>query len=262
MRAVPLRLALLAAALVLCAPAPAAAEWGQDQGVRGSLEARLNPSSLPREQPAPIAVHVGGTFRPAHGGLDQLPQLRRIKVAINREGRLFDEGLPVCRAKQIQPASEDAARRICGDAIVGSGHVGVQIRIPDQRPYVLRSHLLAFNGPRRNGHRLIIAQAYLAAPPASFVITFEVHRQPGVFGTVLTTKLPPAAHKWAWLTHFDLSLHRTFDYRGERRSYVSAACPVPDGGRSTFFPFARAAYSFAGGAQVKIEASRSCRVAE
>lgn len=262
MRAVPLRAALLAAALALGVAAPAAAEWGQDQGVRGSLDARLNPSRLPRERPAPIAVRVAGTFRPAHGSLDQLPQLRRIKVGINREGRLFDRGLPVCRAAQIQPASEDAARKICGGAIVGSGHVDLQVRIPDQTPYSIRSHLLAFNGPRRDGHRLILAQAYFAAPPSSFVISFEVRHRAGVFGTVLSTKLPRAARRWAWLTHFDLMLHRSFDYRGERRSYVSAACPVPDGGSSAFFPFARALYSFAGGADVEVEASRSCSVAE
>lgn len=258
----PLRLAVLVAALALGAAALARAESNVQDGVRGSFQARLQPSSLPRDRAAPIAVRVAGEFRAAAGGLDKLKQLRRIDVALNREGRIFDRGLPVCRIKQIQPHSADAARRICGDALVGRGHVHVQVRIPDQTPYVLRAPLLAFNGPKRHGHRLILAQAYLISPPASFVIVFEIRHKPGVFGTVLATKLPKVARKWAWLTHFDLSLHRTFTYRGRRRSYVSAACAAPAGFRSAVFPFARAAYTFAGGAHVAVPVSRVCRVSE
>ncbi len=257
-----LRLAVLAAALLLGAAAAARAERNVHDGVEGSFDARLNPASLPREEPAPIAVAVAGDFRPADGGLDQLKQLRRIDVAINREGRIDDRGLPVCRYRWIQPSSPRHARRVCGGALVGKGHVHVQVRLPDQTPYVLRAPLLAFNGPRRDGHRLILAQAYLDEPPASFVITFEVRHKPGLFGTVLSTTLPRAARKWAWLTHFDLSLHRTYSYRGERRSYVSAACAAPAGLRSAVFPFARATYSFAGDAHVSVEASRVCHVAE
>lgn len=257
-----LRLAVLVAALALGAAAAARGESNVHDGVLGSFEARLSPSSLPRERPAPIAVRVAGDFRAADGGLAGLKQLRRIDVALNREGRIFDQGLPVCRVRRIQPSSPVAARRVCGDALVGTGHVHVQVRLPDQTPYVLRAPLLAFNGPRRHGHRLILAQAYLTDPPASFVITFEVRRKQGLFGTVLTTRLPPVARKWAWITHFDLSLHRTFTYRGRRRSYVAAACAAPAGFRSAVFPFARAAYTFAGDAHVAVDVSRVCRVAE
>ena len=258
----PLRLAVLAAALLLGAAGLARAERNVADGVEGSFDARLNPSSLPRERLAPIAVSVAGDFRAADGGLDQLKQLRRIDVAINREGRIVDRGLPVCRYKQIQPSSPQHARRVCGGALVGRGHVHVQVRLPDQTPYVLRAPLLVFNGPRRDGRRLILAQAYLNEPPAAFIITFEVRHKDGVFGTVLSTTLPRVARRWAWITHFDLSLHRTYYYRGERRSYVAAACAAPAGLRSAVFPFARAAYSFAGGAHVAVEASRVCHVAE
>lgn len=89
--------------------------------------ARLLPLALPRSAPAPVSVRVAGDFWTASGGLDALPQLRRISVAINRQGRLFDRGLPSCRVRRIQPATEGEARRRCRGAIVGGGHVRLQI---------------------------------------------------------------------------------------------------------------------------------------
>jgi hypothetical protein len=255
-------LVVLVATLALWMAAPASGGVGRDGDVLGSLDAKLNPSALPREQLAPVAVHVDGDLTEAGGDQNQLPQLRRIDVAINRGGQIFDRGIPVCRAKQIQPATRAAARRICGDSIVGRGRVDVQIRIAGQLPYLIKAPMLAFNGPRRHGHRLILAQAYVGEPPTSFIIDFEVHHQKGLFGTVLSTMLPRTARKWAWLTHFDLTLHRSFSYAGQQHSYVSAACALPDGIYHTLFTFARATYSFADGTRVKAEALSACRVAE
>ncbi|MEX2105882.1 MAG: hypothetical protein WD810_03185 [Solirubrobacterales bacterium] len=211
-------------------------------------------------KPAPVAVRVAGDFKVADGDVDQLPQLRQIKVAINRQGRLFDRGLPVCHVKMIQPASQAAARRVCGGAIIGSGHVALQVHIPSQPSFRVKANLLAFNGPRRNGHKLILAQAYARSPPGAFVLTFRVSKRSGTFGTVMSTTLPHSAQDWAFLTHFDMTLHRTYVYRGRRRSYVSAACSAPAGFDSVLFPFARATYGFASAQRLSISVARVCRV--
>ncbi|HEX5610074.1 MAG TPA: hypothetical protein VFX45_08285 [Solirubrobacterales bacterium] len=256
------RLALAVAALLLCAAIPAAAEVGQEGSLVGTFDAQLHPNSLPREEPTPVAVRVAGDFRDASGDPEQLAQLRRIKVAINRQGQLFDRGLPVCDVRRIQPAREKAARRICGDAIVGRGHIRLRARLSPQPSFPIRANLLVFNGPRRNGTKLIYAQAYSFKPPGAFVLTFRVTEQPGVFGTVLATKLPPSAWSWAYLTHFDMTLHRTYEYRGQRRSYVSAACTAPAGFDSAVFPFARATYGFAAGGRLSLSVARVCHVAK
>jgi hypothetical protein len=256
------RLAIAVAAVFLYAVVAARAEVGQEGSLIGTFDAQLHPTSLPREQPAPIAVRVAGDFRNAGGDFEQLTQLRQIKVAINRQGRLFDRGLPECDVRRIQPAREKAARRICGDAIVGSGHVGLRVRLSPQPSFPLRANLLVFNGPRRNGVKLIYAQAYSFKPPGAFVLTFRVTEQPGTFGTVMTTTLPRTAQSWAYLTHFDMTLHRTYAYRGQRHSYVSAACSAPAGFDSALFPFARATYGFADGRQLGLSVARVCHVAQ
>lgn len=253
--------ASLAAAILLLACAPV---WAVSKG-EGDLivtfDGGISPASLPREEPAPVAVHVAGNVRSASGDTGGLPQLRRITVAINRNGELFDHGLPVCRARQIQPATQVGARQICGDALVGSGHVTVQVHLGEQPPFTVRAKILAFNGPRRNGHKLILAQAYARKPPGSFIIPFEVDRRGGTFGTVLSTTLPAATRAWAFLTHFDLKLYRVYDYRGARRSYVSAACTAPQGFSKALFPFAKVSYGFADGQRLTMSQASTCSVA-
>lgn len=226
-----------------------------------TFDGGLSPKRLPRNSPAPVAVSVAGNIKSASGEIENLPQLQRIKVEINRQGRLFDRGLPVCDVAEIQPATQAAARRICGPAIVGSGHVTVQAHLPPQPPFTVHAKLLAFNGPHRNGKKLILAQAYARTPPGAFVLTFQVSRQGGTYGTVLSTTLPPETSRWAYLTHFDMTLHRTYDYRGRRRSYVSAACSAPAGFRRAIFPFARATYGFATGQEMTVSETGICRVA-
>lgn len=255
------RAAILAVAVLLLAAAAAHAVRNQDGDLIASFDGKINPSRLPREAAAPISVRVAGNLSSDSGQLDSLPQLRRISVEINRQGQLFDRGLPVCRARKIQPSTPARARRICPDSQVGRGHVTVRVRLGSQPPFTVRAKLIAFNGPLRNGKRLILAHAFAPDPPGSFVLTFEVSHQPGQFGTVLTTVLPKATRGWAYLTHFDLTLHRTYQYRGERRSYVSASCAAPDGFFSATFPFARTTYFFPGGTEVKMSETETCRVA-
>src|SRR5262249_54672006 len=144
--------------------------------------------------------------------------------------------------------------------IVGSGHVTLQARIPTQPPFQVSAKLLAFNGPRRNGRKLILAQAYARKPPGAFVLTFTVARRGGGFGTVLSTTLPRSAQRWAYLTPSAMPLHRIYPSRGKPRSYVSAACTAPPGFRTALFPFARATYSFDDNQSLSVPLARSCQV--
>jgi hypothetical protein len=254
------RLGAAVVALVLCAGIPALAVTNERGDVIATFDGGIHPTTLPRTTPSPVAVRIAGNVRSASKDPEALSQLRKITVAISRQGRLFDRGLPVCLARQIQPATEAGARAECGQAIVGKGRVVVQLRIRDQPPLTVHASLLAFNGPRRNGHRLILAQTYSRRPPGAFILTFQIRRQAGTFGTVLTATLPRAVRHWAYLTHFDMTLHRIYAYRGRRRSYASAACRAPAGFDSAVFPIAKATYGFAGRRQLSMAVTGTCHV--
>jgi hypothetical protein len=237
------------------------AELTQQGDLVVAFEGGLVPKTLPRQEEVPVAVRVAGDVRDAAGGAGKVPQLRTISVAINRAGRLFDKGLPVCVPASIQPATEAGARETCGNAIVGSGHVTVQVRLPSQPSFAVRGRLLAFNGPRQGGRKLILAQVYSRTPPGSFVLPFVVRKRAGLFGTTMTTTLPRSARGWAYLTHFDMTLKRVYSFAGQRRSFISAACRAPAGFPGAVFPFAKAIYGFGNGQRLTTTVVRSCRVA-
>lgn len=255
------RAILLGVGLLLCAAVPAFGVPNRSGDLLVTFSGDLFPTELPRQRLAPVAVRVAGDVRSASGDPSRIQQLRSITVAINRQGRLFDRGLPVCDVDSIEAALQPGARAACGDAIVGSGHVRVQVRFGEQAPFIVKAKLLAFNGPRRGAQKLIYAQAYSRKPPGSFILTFRVTHRRGRFGTVLSTALPKDARSWAFLTHFDMTLHRVYSYRGKKHSYVSASCRAPAGFHTAVFPFAEALYGFADGQSVVTSVAEICRTA-
>ncbi len=256
MRAPHLLAAALAAAL--CLAIPASAEVSQQGNLITTFEGDMAPKTLPRKALAPVAVRVAGDFKAAKGA--KLPQLRKISVAINSAGHLEDEGLATCRLARIEPATEKEAQKICHRAIVGSGHVSVGVHIENQAAFEVKANLLAFNGPTEHGRKLILAQVYAKDPPGAFVLTFRLKKQPGLFGTVMSTQLPASAQGWAYLSHFDMTLDRRYRSHGKARSYVSAACGAPAGFPGAVFPLAKASYGFANGQTLRTTVVRSCRV--
>jgi hypothetical protein len=251
-------LLLIGLALCLLLSQGASAELTQQGKLIVGFDGGLAPKRLPRDKPAPVAVKVEGNVKTTKGA--PLPQLRTITVAINRAGRLYDKGLPTCNVKAIQPATEAEAQTLCHRSIVGTGHVSLQAHIEGQHSFPVEGKLLAFNGPRKNGRKIVLAQVYSEDPPGAFVLTFTLKKQPGLFGTVMSTTLPKEAEGWAYLTHFDMTLDRSYRHKGVVHSYVSAACSAPAGFPGAVFPFAKAAFGFAGGQRLAITVVRSCLV--
>lgn len=237
----------------------AQAEVEKQGNVIVAFDGGITPRSLPRTGLAPVAVSVDSDFRAADGS-DPPPQLQTISIGINRAGKIFDRGLPTCKVRKIQPTTLRAARRICGRAIIGSGHVRVRIHFANQPPFTFKGPLLVFHAKRINGKRRMLAQVYGRKPPSAFVLVFKVFKTKGEFGTVIKTTLPKTARGWAYVTHFDMKLRRTYTFRGRRRSYVSAGCAAPNGFPGAVYPFARANFGFAGGKRTSTTIVRDCRV--
>jgi hypothetical protein len=256
MRALAILTAVALCFLCLCAGV--SAELTQQGKLLVGFNGGLSPKRLPRNKPAPVAVKVEGDIKTTQGA--PLPQLRTITVAINRAGRLYDKGLPTCNVDAIQPATEAEAQTLCHRSIVGTGHVSLQAHIQGQHSFPVEGKLLAFNGPKKHGRKIVLAQVYSDDPPGAFVLTFTLKKQPGLFGTVMSTTLPKEAMGWAYLTHFDMTLDRSYRHKGVVHSYVSAACSAPAGFPGAVFPFAKASFGFAGGQKLRTTVVRSCRV--
>jgi hypothetical protein len=252
------RLLAVAALVVLGATGIARAEVEKQGDLIVNFDGGISPHALPRSGVAPVSVTLHTRFRTANRSAS-MPQLRGIAIAINGSGKVFDRGLPTCKVRRIQPTTVEAAQRICGNAIVGHGHVQVRVQLENQKPFLFKGPLLVFNATRNHGHRRLLAQVYGRRPPSAFVLTFKVRERPGTFGTVISTVLPEAARRWAYITRFDMKLQRTYTYRGKRRSFISAGCAAPPGYPGAIYPFARASFGFAGGERVVSTLIRNCK---
>ncbi|HEV7769997.1 MAG TPA: hypothetical protein VGO66_04965 [Solirubrobacterales bacterium] len=250
---------LLCAALLLGLVGVVRAEVVQRGQVRVAFEGKLTPRALPRSEVAPISVTVGGRIIPT-GRAAASPQLRRISIAVNRYGRFNLGGLPVCHIDQIQPATTEGALEACGRSLVGEGRFSAKVLLPEQAPFPSVGKVFAYNGTYR-GKPAILAHVYGGEPaPTSYTLPFQITRTKGVFGTLLSASLPRVTSEWGYVTGISLRLDRTFSQHGEKRGYISAACPAPKGFSGAFFPLARTTFAFAGGVRVGATLNRGCKV--
>lgn len=231
----------------------------QKGALRVKVTGKLSPKRLPRRGAAPIAVSVGG--RVTTTDASHPPRLRALRIELNRHGRLDATGLPTCPYERIQPASTSRALAACRAALVGKGTFTADISLAGQEPYPSKGKLLAFNG-MQGGRPVIFAQIYSPHPFAtSFVIVFEIRRLGrGEFGTALDAELPEALGSWGNLTGLQMTLSRRYTHRGERRSYLSAGCPAPQGFPGANFPLARASFGFEGGTELASTLTSTCKV--
>jgi hypothetical protein len=252
-----LALFLATALLALALLAPAAyTEVTQGTNVRVIFKGKLTPRSLPRTGLAPFRVAVGATIVPAEGTTP--PSLRRIQIEINRHGHFDLQGLPVCRYDEIQPSSTANAISSCKSSLVGKGSFSSTVLQPEASPFPSQGALYAFNGTYK-GKPAILAHVYGTKPiPTSYTIPFTISKASGDYGTTLTAPMPNVGNEWGFITGLSLNLGRTFHYRGQRRSYVTAGCPAPKGVAIAPFDFARATFDF-GAEKVRSVLSRSCR---
>jgi DNA-binding beta-propeller fold protein YncE len=233
-----------------------ASEIFQRGGVRVKLNGDLTPSSLPRRGAAGVHVSLAADIASTHG--DTPPQLRRISIAINRNGHFDPRGLPACRLDQIQPSSNDGALAACGAALVGQGSFSADVKLPEQTPFPSRGKVLAFNG-RYHGKPAIFAHVFGTDPvPTSFTLPFTIGSTGGTYGTVLRATVPDVTG--GSITGLRLDLGRNFRSAGKRHTYISAGCPAPAGFPGAVFPFVRTVFAFSGGPKLTSVITRTCKV--
>lgn len=246
----------VAVAVVLMLGSLAKAESVQSGSVRVSFSGAINPNHLPRRGKAPIKVSVGTKIFPLKG--KAAPQLRRLEIAINKNGVLDPTGIPVCPLRVLQPSTTEDALRNCRRSLIGEGLFEAKVLLKGQASFPSQGKMYAFNS-RIDGRPAILAHVYGTQPaPASFTLIFEVHKTKGTFGTVLTSSLPEVTANSGYITGISLTLGKNFSVHGQRHSYASAGCPAPKGFSVAVFPFAKATLSFAGGKRVSEVLTRSC----
>jgi hypothetical protein len=229
----------------------------QRRGVRVSFDGKLTPHALPRHGTAPVGIVIDAKIGAAAG--TDPPQLRRIEIAINRNGHFNTTGLPICRVDQIQPSTSTGALNSCRRSLVGEGHFSANVKLPEQSPFPSDGKVLAFNG-KSDGRRAILAHIYGTKPaPTSAVLPFLLRGGHGAYGTTLEASLPQATGSWGYVTGLRMSLRRSFGYKGSSHSFLSAGCPAPAGFPSAAFPLAKTSFAFADNLNIDAVLTRTCQ---
>lgn len=257
-----LQRSLIAFALVLVLTgigAGARAELIQKGNLRVIFDGSLAPRALPREHLAPVTVSINGTVTTTDGS--RPPQLHEMTIAVNRAGKVSLEGLPRCPAGLLQQTSDKAALERCGPALVGHGHFAVNVNFPDAPLIPAHGRVLAFNS-RIHGRPGLLLHLYGTTPVrAAFVLPFTIsHRSNTNFGTVFTTRIPKLASNLGYVNDIEMTMGRTYEYRGRRRSFLSASCAAPPGFASAAFTLARGTFAFSNGQRLTTTLARDCTV--
>jgi hypothetical protein len=251
---------LTALAIVVCACAGiAAAESAQNKNLIVSLQGRITPYALPRDELAPITVHMGGGIKTDDGATP--PALRKISFALNRNGQLDTRGLPTCDSNLLESTTTAQARARCGPALIGHGNFKANVTFPSLVPFPAEGTLLAFNA-RVGGKPAILLHIYGPNPVQhTFVLPMTIsHQATGTYGTVISAKIPRLAAGLGYVTSVNFAIGRQFQYKGKTHSLLSASCSAPAGFPGAIFLFAKGTFTFANGQTLSPRLIRDCKV--
>ncbi len=244
-------LALLAVAILgAAAIATAAADTFTIDNLVVTVDGKITPTKLPKTTPAPIALEVSGNLKTSDG--THPPALKTLKLDFDKHGELNTKGLPTCTVGRLIGTLTAQARKVCGDALVGSGRVGAEIAFPEQPPFSASGPLLIFNGAPKGGKQVLIFHVHANVPaPTTFVTTATISKTAGKFGTSALVQIPTITSGQGSLTSFKAKLQKSWTYKGKKQSLLLASCP-------TGSLYAHGEFSFVDGEKGLGEVVRAC----
>jgi hypothetical protein len=231
-----LALAGLALAMVAETAAAAGPIVSGANGNTQSIEATVSPKRLSKRSPTPVTLRVRtttGTTTAANGV--PVPAVSAV-VDFDQNTKLFTKGVPTCEAVKLQNVSTEIALRECGKAKIGSGSATALIPVGTtvfSEPTVVT----AFNGVPQGGKPVVLLHTYGVEPVQTTLVLSGVitrYDKQG-YGPRLTVSIPLLVGGTGALTEFETSIGKTFHYKGQKRSYVTAECrKSPLKSRGTF----------------------------
>jgi hypothetical protein len=218
-------LGLCLAALAALGVSAAGGEIVHEGNLIISIEGGITPTKLPRKTPAPITLKLKGSVKTADG--THVPALKTLALQFDKAGHIYTKGLATCKTGQLQSTLTAQARKVCGDALVGSGKVSAEIAFPEQAPFPASGPLLIFNGAPKGGKPVLIFHVHANVPaPTTFVTTAVISPAHGKYGTSTLVEIPTITGGQGSLTSFEATIGKTWTYKGKKQSLLLASCPT------------------------------------
>jgi len=213
----------------------------------------FRPETLPKHHDAPIELYGGGKLSTISGELP--PILNEITFEFDRHGSVDTTGLAVCKRSQLVATDVPAARRACGDAIVGKGYGTAVVKFPEQGAIPAGTGITLFNGPKKGGNDTVYVHAHLDVPAPSTIL-FQVVIEKinkGIYGYRAEANIPKLVNGYGHPISGNLTIGRKWTYKGKKHSYANARC---ENGRLQ----ARGTFGFDDGTLLSGTFFRPCKV--
>ncbi len=182
------------------------------------------PKALPKFKNAPIITEGGGKLTTVSGDLP--PILDTFMLEFDKHGAVDTTGLGVCTKGKLIATDVPAARRACGDAIVGQGFGRAVVAFPEQGHIDVGSPITLFNGPKKGRDDTIIAHAHLDIPaPTTFIVPIVIEKiHKGVYGYRVIVKIPKIAGGYGHPISGRARVGKKWVFKGKKHSYINARC--------------------------------------
>jgi hypothetical protein len=184
----------------------------------------FRPETLPKFKDAPIEIYGGGKISTVSGELP--PILNELNFEFDKHGSVVTKGLGVCTKGKLVATDVPAARRACGDAVVGKGHGKAVVAFPEQGLIPASSPITLFNGPKKHGNFTILAHAHLDVPaPTTFIVPVEIKKiSNGIYGYRTEAKIPKIAGGHGHPISGRITVGKKSIFKGKEYSYINARC--------------------------------------
>jgi hypothetical protein len=182
----------------------------------------FSPKKLPKNEYVPVTSKVFGKIATTDG--THPSALREVVVDVDKDFKVNVKGYPACKGGQLEARDTKAAKKVCGNTVLGSGVAHVEIAFPEQKPIVVTSPLTVFNGGEKGGKVTLYFHIFLTVPvPAAIVTTTTIVKKGSGIHSV--SKIPVAAGGSGSALDFSFKLGKTYGYKGKKVGYLEAKCP-------------------------------------
>jgi hypothetical protein len=187
----------------------------------GNLEVTYNggfsPTTLSKKKLTPITFKASGSIKTLDG--THPPALKEAIVETDKNGTISTKGIPVCKSGQLQARDTNAAMKVCGKSLIGTGTTTVEVQFPEQPPVPVTSKLLVLNGGTSGGKTTLFIHAYFSAPVTGAIVTTvkikKVHN--GRYGLKSVASIPKIANGAGSVKTFSLTINK--------KGVLMAKCP-------------------------------------
>jgi hypothetical protein len=244
-------LAIAAAAIAVMAAVAASASGITIKSgiIEATFDGKISPTAFPKKEKAPVTLTLEGKLKTTDGS--HIPAAKTISLDFDKAGELFTKGLPTCKKGELESTLTAQAKKVCGDALVGTGRVSADIAFPEQAPFGASGPLLIFNAST-GGKQALLLHVYAKVPaPTTFVVPVAIKKTGGKYGTNAFIKVPTITSGSGSVTSFKATIGKKFTVKGQRESLLNVSCP-------TGSLFVHGDFAFADGTKMNGTFSKPC----